>query len=117
MTFFYFILHLMCLSNLHNNLHENLHNNLHENLNQYSITLKNKVDTKGMDQHPFVDNTNLDLISTNMHKKRILDTLISPNVATLEKIKIINNYDILNIENNSILNGGLLDDFNFDIEL
>jgi len=103
----------MCLSNSNNNLH----NNLHENINQHSITLKNKVDIKGFDQRPFVDNTNLDLISTNIHKKRILNTLICPNVATLEKIKIINDYDILNMENNSILNGGLLDDFNFDIEL
>ena len=113
MTLFYFILHLMCLYNKK----YNFSNNFNEKLNQHSINIENEVDSKGMDERPFVDNTNLDLISINIHKKRILDSLLSPNVSSFHKSKIINEYDILKNEDNNILNGGLLDDFNFDIEL
>jgi hypothetical protein len=56
-------------------------------------------------------------INMNFQRKKILDVLISPNVATLQKIKIIDDYDILQIDLNNLFNGGLLDDFDFDIEL
>ncbi len=58
----------------------------------------------------------IEQININYHKKRVLDTLISPNIATLQKIDIIKKYDIFdNKMGTNILAGGLMDDFNFEL--
>ena len=114
----YFILKLMCLSNNKYNINNK---SSHERFNNFlrNNNIDEKMNTTGIDQRPLINIDNdLELmnININIHRKRILDVLINPNVATLQKVDIINKYNILYIDNN-IFNGGLLDDFNFDIEL
>ena len=80
----------------------------------------NNTYVTGLDHRMMMDPTDklayLYNININYHKKRILDTLISPNVATLQKIEIINKYDIHdNKMGPNIFAGGLMDDFNFEI--
>ena len=83
------------------------------------IELNNTYVT-GLDHRMIIDPTDkqsyLHNININYHKKRVLDTLISPNVATLQKIEIINKYDIFDDSiGPNIFAGGLMDDFNFEI--
>lgn len=115
----YFILNLMCLSNNKYNINNK---SSHERFNDFlkNNNINEKTDTSGNDERPLINVDNdLELMNNNINfqRKRILDVLISPNVATLQKIKIIDDYDILQINSNNIFNGGLLDDFDFDIEL
>ena len=97
---------------------------LHINTAKYSsfntfLNNNNYTYNTGIDyRYPIhLDNDNdelLEQININYHKKRVLNTLISPNVATVQKIDIIKKYDIFNnkMEAN-ILAGGLMDELNY----
>jgi hypothetical protein len=63
-----------------------------------------------------IDYEQLQSISINMEKKKILNILTSDMVSNNNKIKIVNKYKILNPPNISQMNffaGGLIKDFNF----
>jgi len=109
-------LKLMCISN--NKIHYKKLNEQYANLLNNNIQELNLNDTSGFDQR-YNDTDNLDdllNININIHRKRILDALINPDVATLQKIDIIKKYNILDhTMKNNIYAGGLLNDFNFTI--
>ena len=55
-------------------------------------------------------------IYKNFHNKKILNRLLEDKINVLEKLQIIEREDIFNETMCiNILNGGLLDDFNFEI--
>ena len=57
-------------------------------------------------------------INKYLEMKQILKTLENDKVGILDKLTIIKNYDLLEYNiGNSLLEGGLLDDWNFNITL
>ena len=108
-------LKLMCISNnkIHKKLNEQYTNLLNNNMPELNSNNSSGYDKRFSD----IDELeNLADININIHRKRILDVLINPDLATLQKINIINKYNILNDNLNiNIYAGGLLNDFNFTI--
>ena len=119
MKFFSILIRLMCMTN-NNNIKKKTDYSGFYKTNNFINNLKNtKNDTSGIDERPNVYNDYIEELSQiyiNIHKKRVLDALINPNIATLQKIDIINEYDILpSTMKINIYEGGLLDDYNFTI--
>ena len=116
MKFFSVFLKLMCISN--NKIHTKKSNEQYNNFFNNNIPELNLNDTSGFDERfndidKFDDLSNINI---NINRKRILDALINPDVATLQKIDIINKYNILDDSMKiNIYGGGLLNDYNFII--
>lgn len=123
MQLFSIFLKLMCLNNnkiYSKNSSDRYINFLNAN-NIYYIKKNNNssVINAGVDERPnleYDEDIELINININFHKKRILDSLINDNLATLEKIDIINqNFILPDTFIVNITSGGLLYDFNFEI--
>lgn len=119
MKFISLLINLMCMTN-NNNIKKNTDYSDFYKANNYINNFKNtRNDTSGMDERPDINIDTIEQlaeINMNIHRKRVLDALINPSVATLQKIDIINEYDILpSTMRINIYEGGLLDDFNFTI--
>lgn len=119
MKLFSLFFELMCMTNNNNKI-----NNKINNENRYSSffnanNIMKLSNVSGIDHRPLdiIDNDEqLIKINTNMLKKNILDTLINTNISSYHKIDLINRYDIFNKSMNfNILEGGLLDDYNFEL--
>lgn len=115
MKLFSFFLNLMCMTNKKINT-----NNSHDRFNKFmqDYRLNNPKNSTGNDERPNIkidNNEELLNIYTNIHKKKILETLIDSDINILHKIELINKFDILNHSIRvNISSGGLLDDFNFE---
>lgn len=123
MQLFSIFLKLMCLNNnkiYSKNSSDRYINFLNAN-NIYHSKKSNNTSTinTGVDERPYLEyDENIELININVnfHKKRILDSLINDNLATLEKIDILNkNFILPDTFIVNITSGGLLYDFNFEI--
>ena len=63
-----------------------------------------------------IEREELERISVNFKKQKLLFLLENDNVSTFEKVKLIENFNILNESYDvNILSGGLLDDWEFNI--
>lgn len=123
MKLFFIFLNLMCLNN--NKIYtKNSSDKYISFLNANNINyIKNNNNSSaihsGIDERPkleYDEDIELINININFYKKRILDSLMNDNIATLEKIDIINkNYILPNTFIVNITTAGLLDDFNFEI--
>ena len=122
MKLFSIFLNLMCLNN--NKIYSKNSSDRYisflnaNNINYIKKNNNSSASHSGIDERPkleYDEDIELINININFHKKRILDSLMNDNLATLEKIDIINQNLILPdtfIVN--ITSGGLLYDFNFE---
>ena len=76
--------------------------------------LDNELYKKGYDFRPF-NNESIDRIIDLNRKKYYLDFLQNNNIPINSKLELIENDNILNKKTIDIFQGGLLDDFNFEI--
>ena len=116
MKFFSIFLKLMCIPS--NKIHNKNLNEQYTNFFNNNIPELNLNDTSGFDErYNDIDKLeDLSNINININRKRILDALINPNISTLQKIDIINKYNILDdCMKINMYAGGLFDDFNFII--
>lgn len=101
-------------------------NILYSNLKNYSMSYNdsmsytNKLDFfKGFDLRYGLEEHSDSLITkikNNYMKKNILEKLKNPHISTFEKIKIIDEFDILNNSMKiDVYKGGLTDDWEFTI--
>ena len=84
-------------------------------INAKYIIINHKIDTRYGENHTD-SSEELFYIYKNFHNKKILNRLLEDKINVLEKLQIIEREDIFNETMCiNILNGGLLDDFNFEI--
>ncbi len=115
--FLYFL--YLLTSNPNNNFYTKINNIIDVDM-KYSDYLSKPINySDGYDcryKHDSIKNAKeLDDISTNLNKQKILYLLESSDNSIFEKIEIIEKYDILNEDCYNIFNGGLLDDWEFNI--
>ena len=123
MKLFSIFFNLMCLNNnkiYTKNSSDRYINFLNaNNINYIKKNNNSSAIHSGVDERPKMEHDeDIELININVnfHKKRILDSLMNDNLATLEKIDIINkNFILPDTFIVNISSGGLLYDFNFEI--